>query len=51
MSYMENHGGMMLEKETEELGEKPVLVPLWLLQIHMDWPGSDPGPPRWEAGE
>jgi hypothetical protein len=33
--------------KTEELGEKPVPVPLCPPQIPLDWPG----PPRWEAGD
>jgi hypothetical protein len=30
---MEIHGGMILTRETEDLGEKPVLVPLYPPQI------------------
>jgi hypothetical protein len=30
--------------KTEELGEEPVHH-----KSHMDWPGIEPGPPRWEA--
>jgi hypothetical protein len=36
--------------KTEELGEKPVPVPVHH-KSHMDWPGIEPGPPRWEAGD
>ena len=35
--------------KTEILGEKPVTVPLCPPQIPMEWPGIEPGPPRWEA--
>jgi hypothetical protein len=37
--------------KTEGLGEKPVPVPLCPSQIPLDWPGREPGPPRWEAGD
>jgi hypothetical protein len=35
--------------KTEELGEKPVPVPLCPPQILLDWPGRETRPPRWEA--
>jgi hypothetical protein len=37
--------------KTEELGEKPVPVPLCPLQNPLDWPGREPRSPRWEAGD
>jgi hypothetical protein len=40
-----------LQGKTEELGEKPVPVPLCPPQIPLDWPGREPGLPRWEAGD
>jgi hypothetical protein len=43
--------------KTEELREKPKNSGKNLsqchfvhLKSHMDWPGIEPGPPRWEAG-
>jgi hypothetical protein len=32
---MENHGGMILARETEELEDKPVPEPLCPTQIHV----------------
>jgi hypothetical protein len=37
--------------ETEELGEKPVPVPLCPPQITHGLTGREPGPPRWKAGD
>jgi hypothetical protein len=42
----ENHGGMILTGETEELRENPVLVPLIHHKSHMERTESDPEPPR-----
>jgi hypothetical protein len=36
--------------KTEDLGEKPVPMPLCPHKSHMDWPGIEPGHPRREAG-
>jgi hypothetical protein len=34
----------------EELGENLSQCHLAHHKSHMDWPGIEPGPPRWEAG-
>jgi hypothetical protein len=47
---MDSHGGMILTGETEELGEKLVPVPLYH-KSHMDWPGPEPRPLRWEVAD
>jgi hypothetical protein len=33
----------------EELGEKPVPLPLIHQKSHMDWPRSELGPQSWQA--
>ena len=44
-------GGMILTGETEVLGEKRIKGPFCPPQIHMDWPGSERGPLRRDAGD
>ena len=34
--------------ETEVLGERPVPMSLFHHKSHVDWPGTEPGPLRWE---
>jgi hypothetical protein len=41
-----------LARETEALRENPVPAPLLsITKSHMNRPGFEPGPPRWEAGD
>jgi hypothetical protein len=40
---MESHGGMILTEETEELGEKPVPLPLCPLQVPRGLTRAYPG--------
>jgi hypothetical protein len=37
-----------IQGKTQGLGENPVAVPLCTPKILLDWPGREPGPPRWE---
>jgi hypothetical protein len=39
------------EGKTEELGEKSVLVLFVCKKTNVDWPGREPGPPRWETSD
>jgi len=41
---------MVLIRETEVLGEKPVPVPLVHCSSHVDWSGFEPEPYRREDG-
>jgi hypothetical protein len=46
-------GGIKIDKGNRSTRRKPAPVPLCPPQIksHMTWPGIEPGPPRWEAGD
>jgi hypothetical protein len=37
--------------ETEVLGETLSQCPFVHHKTHMAWPGIEPGPPRWDAGD
>jgi len=39
------------KSKTEAVGERPVLLPLFRHKFNMHWTGTNPGPPRWEAGD
>jgi hypothetical protein len=47
----ESHSGMILTGETEELGENLSQCHFFHRKYHMDWPGSEPVPLLWEAGD
>jgi hypothetical protein len=40
-----------LAEETEVLSEKLPQLHFAHHKTHMTWPGIEPGPPRWEAGD
>jgi hypothetical protein len=42
---------MILTGKPEVLGDKPASVPLVHHKRHMDWPGTETGTPRRDAGE
>jgi hypothetical protein len=49
---LESDGGMIYwQGKTEELGEKPVPMPLCPPQIPHVLTGREPGPPTWEVGD
>jgi hypothetical protein len=46
------HGGMIYwQGKTEELGKNLSQCHFVHNKSRMDWPGREPGPPRWEAGD